>query len=180
MNREHPVRKPTRRRGFDYTTAGGYFITICAQHREPRFGTIETHQVILNPAGEMIARTWEENIARYPGTASDTYVIMPDHMHAIVLLGTEPNVDRHASLSRIVQSFKSMSTVEYTRDAKSGIYPPYDRTLWQRGFYERILRNDRELDFVRRYIEANPSRTQDRDDWLDMTFLSDVVKRGNG
>jgi putative transposase len=161
---ERPVRKPTRLREFDYASAGIYFITMCVQHVEPRFGTIVDSQVVLNTAGEMVARIWEENIARYPGADLDAYVVMPDHMHAIVFLGTDPNIDHNASLTRIVQSFKSLTTVEYTRGVRNGIYPPYDRVLWQRGFNERILRNDRELDIVRTYIESNPARAQEKQD----------------
>jgi REP element-mobilizing transposase RayT len=166
---ERPVRKPTRLREFDYASAGVYFITMCVQHMEPRFGAIMDGEIVPNTAGEMVARLWEENITRYPGTELDTYVVMPDHMHAIVFLGTDPNIDHNASLTRIVQSFKSLTTVEYTRGVKAGIYLPYDRVLWQRGFNERILRNDRELDIVRAYIESNPARLQEKHDGLPDT-----------
>lgn len=166
---EQPVRKPTRLRGVDYAAAGAYFVTMCVQHMEPRFGTIRDGQVILNTAGEMVARVWEENIARYPGTELDAYVVMPNHMHAIVFLGTDPDIDLNAALTRIVQSFKSLTTVEYTRGVRDGIYPPYERILWQRSFNERILRDDREMDIVRTYIESNPGRAQEKHDSLPGT-----------
>ena len=164
---ERPDRKPTRLRDYDYRSAGVYFITICVQHREPRFGVIQNDQVILNHAGSMVAQLWEENILRYPGASLDAYVVMPDHMHGIIVLGSDPTIETTTSLSRIVQSFKSLTTVEYTRGVKAKRYPPFDRILWQRGFNERILRNDRELDLVRAYIEANPARAQEQRDGLD-------------
>lgn len=164
---ERPSRRPTRLRGYDYTSAGVYFVTICVQHRELRFGTIQDNQAVPNDAGTMVARLWEENFDRYPGVGLDAYVVMPDHMHGIVVLGTDPSIKTTTPLSRIIQSFKSLTTVEYTRGVKAGIYPPFDRLLWQRGFNERILRNDHELDIVREYIEANPGRAQEQRDALD-------------
>src|SRR5215204_502924 len=130
-----PVRKPTRLAGFDYASCGMYFITICVQNMERRFGEIDDGLLALNDAGTMVASTWESNVARYPGSALDLYVVMPNHMHAIVFLGTDPEQPAPgATLSRIVQSFKSISTVEYTRSVKRGVYPAFDRVLWQRGF----------------------------------------------
>lgn len=164
---ERPSRKPTRLKGYDYSSAGVYFVTTCVQHRELRFGTIQDNQALLNDAGAMVARLWEENIERYPGAMLDAYIVMPDHFHGIVVLGTGPAFETTTSLSRVIQSFKSLTTVEYTRGVKAGIYPPFDRILWQRGFNERILRNDRELAIVRDYIEANPGRAQEQRDGLD-------------
>lgn len=160
-------RKSTRLRGYDYRTAGVYFVTICVQHREHPFGDIPDYRATPNDAGKMVARVWEDNIRRYPGAALDAYVIMPDHMHGIVVLGTDPTEETTASLSRVIQSFKSLTTVEYTRGVKAYRYPPFDRVLWQRGFNERILRNDRELDMVRDYIETNPARAQEQPDGID-------------
>jgi REP element-mobilizing transposase RayT len=161
--REHPVRKPTRIPGYDYASPGMYFITICLQQREPRFGFVKDGEMQLNAAGQMIASQWQENIARYSGAALDVFIVMPDHMHAIVYLGTDPTFSsERAALTRIVQSFKSLTTVEYTRGIKAGTYQPFDRVLWQRGFYDRILRNPHELEKARSYIEANPARAQEK------------------
>lgn len=165
---ERPVRKPTRLRGYDYRAAGVYFVTICVQHREPRFGVIKDNKELLNDAGLMVAQIWEDNIRRYPGASLDAYVVMPDHLHGIVVLGTDPAIDTTASLSRVIQSFKSLTTVEYIGGVKAGQFPPFDRVLWQRGFNERILRNDRELAMVRAYIEANPAHAQEQYDGLDI------------
>jgi putative transposase len=91
------------------------------------------------------------------------FVVMPNHMHAIVCLGTDPEMDTSgATLTRIVQSFKSITTVEYGRGVKVGDWLPFDRVLWQRGFRDRILRSDQALDVARSYIEGNPGRWQAR------------------
>ena len=140
-----------------------YFVTICVQHMEQRFGEIISSQLELNDAGRMIADTWESNAARFAGMELDQFVVMPNHLHAIVFLGTDSEVmTSNVSLSQIVQSFKSISTVNYVRNVKAGAFPPFDRVLWQRGFHDRIIRNDRELEAARRYIDENPARAEQR------------------
>ena len=162
LRNSHPVRKPTRLATFDYASAGVYFVTICTQHRESRFGDIEEGEVLLNPAGIMVAEQWEKNSATYPGVEPDLYVVMPDHLHAILFLGTNPDQKSGTtSLNTIIGTFKSLTTLEYGRGVRAGIYPPFDRTLWQRSFHDRIIRSPRELDAARIYIEQNPSNAGD-------------------
>jgi len=153
----HPVRKPTRLAHFDYANCGIYFVTICAQHRETRFGDIIDGEVCLNRAGIMVAEMWETNAGRYTDVALDQFVVMPDHLHAILFLGTNARRETATeSLNTIIGSFKSLTTLEYATGVHSGIYPPFDRVLWQRSFHDRIIRNQRDLDIARRYIENNP------------------------
>jgi REP element-mobilizing transposase RayT len=126
---------------------------------ESRFGVIEDGQVSLNDAGLMVASIWESNATRYSGIALDAFVVMPNHLHAILFLRTDPGaVDAGASLSKIVQTFKSLTTVAYTRGVQAGSYPAFDRVLWQRGFHDRILHNHDALEAARLYIEGNPAR----------------------
>jgi REP element-mobilizing transposase RayT len=66
------------------------------------------------------------------------------------------------SLSRIIQAFKSISTIEYGRGVKTGAFPPYHRALWQRSYYDRMLRGDRDVERARQYIELNPHRWIER------------------
>lgn len=140
-----------------------YFVTICVQHMTSRFGQIGNGEVRLNDAGEMIASTWGANIERYAAAALDAFVVMPNHLHGIVFLGTDPDTPLAIKgLSGIVQSFKSISTVEYARKVREGTCPPFDKVLWQRGYHDRIIRNDRGLDAARAYIEGNPGRWMER------------------
>jgi len=158
-----PVRKSPRLNGFDYATAGAYFVTICTQRMEPRFGSVEAGVLMLNDAGRMVASHWEANIERYPDAMLDTFVIMPNHLHAILFLGSNPSVASHrTSLVQIVGSFKSLTTVTYARGVRDGLYDAFSGSLWQRSFYDRMLRDDRALDAARLYIEGNPSRWEAR------------------
>ena len=135
-----------------------YFITICIQSMEPRLGSIVDSSVVLNAAGEMVASIWESNAARFAGIALDDFVVMPNHLHAIIFLGADPELaEAKATLSRVVQGFKSESTVRYIEGVKSGSFPPFNRVLWQRGFYDRIIRNQDRWTAARRYIEVNPA-----------------------
>jgi REP-associated tyrosine transposase len=147
--------------GFDYATAGICFVTICVQHMEQRFGAIVDGRLVLNEAGRMIADTWEANAVRYVGIEIDQYVVMPNHFHAIIFLGADPEITSDGvSLSQIIQSFKSISTVSYAREVKLGRFPPFDRVLWQRGFHDRIVRNEVDLKRARQYIADNPARAE--------------------
>jgi len=166
----HPLRKPTRIPGFDYATAGTYFVTICLNDRSiHRFGEIESGELALNEAGELISRLWLENIERFPGTTPDEWVVMPDHVHGILHLGTDSSIPT-VPLTDMVGTFKSISTLEYGRRVREASFLPFEKTLWQRSFYDRILVTPAALEAARAYIESNPAR------WLDPR----KGKRGHG
>ena len=153
------LRKSPRLAGFDYATPGGYFITICTQDMELRFGAVEGGVLVPNEAGRMVASQWQANTERVPGAAVDALVVMPNHIHAILFLGTDPSViGTGTSLIRIVQSFKSLTTVEYARGVHARRYDAFAGSLWQRSFHDRILRGERALENARHYIEDNPRR----------------------
>lgn len=155
------VRKPLRARDHDYADAGLYFVTICVHHMGTRFGTVDSTGVVLNDAGCEIAALWAGIPERYPGIELDVYVVMPNHLHGIVILGTDLD-STPPSLSVIVGQFKSGSMAAYGRGVRAGSYPPFDRSLWQRGFHDHIVRNEQSLDEVRRYILGNPARWWER------------------
>ncbi|MBM3189988.1 MAG: hypothetical protein FJZ90_14855 [Chloroflexi bacterium] len=82
-------RRSIRLRGYDYASAGAYFVTICAQGRMCLFGEIAGREMALNGAGEMVRRLWDELPTRYPGVTLDAFVLMPNHLHGIlVIMGT--------------------------------------------------------------------------------------------
>jgi REP element-mobilizing transposase RayT len=131
---------------------------------EQRFGQVENGLVHLNDAGIMAHRLWIENGNRYGDVLLDAFVLMPNHLHAIVIIGSDPRErTRPTSLDSVVGSFKSVTTIEYGRGVRAGAFPPYERAFWQRGFHDRILRNDHELDVARSYIEGNPGRWTERE-----------------
>jgi REP element-mobilizing transposase RayT len=156
--RDHPERKPTRRPRFDYTTPGAYFVTICLQEMSRlRFGEVRSERIVLTEAGELIEAEWGNNIARYPGAESDTHIVMPNHIHAIVMTGTDPNYPP-ANLNDIIATFKSVSTAAYGCGVRAGTVPPYDGALWQRSYYDRMIHDNATLERARAYIEGNPAR----------------------
>lgn len=155
-------RKRLRAQGFDYAEPGAYFVTVCVDRMEHRFGHVHDGCVHLNEAGALILGVWTRIPSRYPDVELDSFVMMPNHLHGILFIGQG---ERGPSpfLSRIVQAFKSESTVEYGRGVKAGHFPRYERALWQRGFHDKILRDDRMLEAARSYVEGNPGRwDQDR------------------
>jgi REP element-mobilizing transposase RayT len=129
---------------------------------EPRFGEVIGDDLRMNRAGDLIANIWESNIERFPGAELDAFVVMPNHLHAILFIGTDPATTQRQNLTRIIQAFKSVSTIEYGRRVKLNEFPPYERALWQRSFYDRMLRDERDLEAARRYIESNPFRWIER------------------
>jgi REP element-mobilizing transposase RayT len=159
--RDYPERKPTRRPGFDYATPGIYFVTICLRDMSQlRFGYVQDRQIVLTEAGTLIETEWTANIARYPGSQTDALVVMPNHIHAIVMTGADP-ADPSANLNEIIATFKSVSTAAYGRGVRAGTFPPYEGALWQRSYYDRMIRDDATLERARAYIEGNPAR------WID-------------
>lgn len=157
------VRKKLRARSFDYATPGTYWVTICIHEMECRFGRVVDGLMRLNEAGCMIDDHWQSLPDRYPGLELDAYVVMPNHLHGILFLGTIPD-DQSASLSAVIGAFKSLTTVDYSRGVREGRFPPYDRTLWQRSFQDRIVQSEWRLEELRRYVEGNPGRWQDKHD----------------
>ena len=168
-------RRSIRLRGYDYTLDGAYFVTICAQQRACLFGTVDD-PTVLTPAGRMVGEWWAALAQKFPTLALDAFVIMPNHFHGIVIihetaaeeaapaaLNDHSHEDDHPnpSLSRIVQWFKTMTTNAYLGGVKQENWPPCPGKLWQRDYYEHIIRNDRELDALRAYITANPTRWAD-------------------
>ena len=95
---------------------------------------------------------------------------MPDHVHGIIVTAVQGDVTvgntEDVSLSTIIQWFKIMTTTEYIRHVKSSGWMPFDRRVWQRNYYERIILDERQLEATRRYIAENPARwAADRDDF---------------
>jgi len=148
---------------------------ICTQNRECLFGEIEDGEMVLNEAGRMVQIIWDEMRENYPGVETDEFVIMPNHIHGIVVLvgagpracpdigpracpdiGQPQGVAPTLSLPDIVHRFKTMSTKRYTDGVKQSGWPPYPGKLWQRNYYEHIIRNENELNRIREYIQNNP------------------------
>lgn len=146
-------RRPHRLPSYDYATPGSYFVTLCIQDRLPLLGCIRSGDLVPSPAGDCIVQLCQELPDRYPGVELNTLLVMPDHLHAILSLN-----GRTPSLSDIVHALKSRTTAKYALGVSEQGWPRFHRTLWQRGFYDRVIRNEEELGRVREYILQNPLR----------------------
>ncbi|MEI8166562.1 MAG: transposase [Chloroflexales bacterium] len=156
-------RRSIRMPGYDYTQPGVYFVTICTQDRAPILGSLESASVTLSPIGHLVDRCWCALPQHFLRVVLDALVIMPDHLHGIITIGAALNTltpssallngTRPDSLAAVIQNFKSVST----RRANQMNGTP-GTSLWQRNYYERIIRTDTELAAVRQYIADNPAR----------------------
>ncbi len=155
-------RRSIRLKGYDYTRPGAYFVTICSQNRECLFGQIVNGEMRLNEFGEIVARTWYDLPNHVANVQLDAFVVMPNHVHAVIVItavgaGSEradsnsaPIPKRHA-LPEIVRQLKTFSARRINqRRGTPGT------TVWQRNYYEHIVRNDGELNRIRKYIANNP------------------------
>ena len=150
-------RRSIRLRGYDYRQAGVYYVTICVQNRARLFGSVADASVALNEAGQMVESTWVNLPRRFPTVQLDAFVVMPDHLHGIIVLGGA-QTGRASSLGDIVGAFKSLTTHGYVLGVRERGWLPFDGKLWQRNYFEHIVRNEDEMDRIRQYIEDNPSR----------------------
>jgi putative transposase len=147
--------------GHDYGEAGYYFLTTATEGRACLFGTVINDHFASRPSGQMVIDEWLRISDQFPGVSMDEYCVMPNHFHAIVGIGIHEPSD--ASIPRIMQAFKSKTTVRYGSGVRDDRWTPFRQRLWQPGYYDHIVRNDKDLDRIRDYIAANPSSwNQDR------------------
>jgi putative transposase len=163
-------RRSIRLQGYDYSQAGAYFVTICTQSRKCLFGDIVDGKMQLNDAGRMIQQRWDEIPKHYPGIDTDEVVIMPNHIHGIiVIVGAGPRAcpglgqpqgvaPTRLSLPDVVHRFKSITTKRYTDGVKQTGWLPFPGKLWQRNYWEHVVRNEQEMDLIRQYIHNNPAQ----------------------
>lgn len=167
-NPEKHHRHSIRYKGYDYSQAGAYFLTICTKDHACLCGDIIDGQLLLSDSGRMITTWWAEIENKFTNVKIDEFVVMPNHFHGIIIIvGADlcvcPENDdiekgEHAGspLPRIVQWFKTMTTNEYIRNVKQNNWPPFNGKLWQRNYYDHVMRNEDELNRIREYIINNP------------------------
>lgn len=156
-------RHSIRLRGYDYATAGAYFVTICTHGHAKLFGEICNEQMVQHAAGAMIGDIWEALPKRFVNMSFvnmsiDTYVVMPNHFHTVVLLHQHADAPK---LGDIIGTFKSLTTRAYREGMRDSGWPAFRLRLWQRNYYERIVRSDESLQHIREYIATNPARWKD-------------------
>jgi REP-associated tyrosine transposase len=153
--------------GYDYSWQGVYFLTLCTSGRECLFGEIRTGEMHLHPLGEIVTAEWVKSADLRREIILDVFVVMPNHIHGIIAIvsvgadGVRPAAPavspgpRPRSVSTFVSGFKSATTRQANalRDAEGA-------SVWQRNYYERIVRNERECEAIRNYIQNNPANWQ--------------------
>ena len=169
-----PDRKKNRLDNFDYGQNGSYFVTLCTQNRKQIFEIeplpvgndqcvvpqINTHK---NPClqNQIIHKWVKITEKKFPNIKFDKYVIMPDHLHFIVFIFNgiiDVDKERHIgrSLHDAMRFFKTMTTNEYIKCVKYNLLPSFDKKLWQKSYYDHIIRNQHDYDETWEYIDNNP------------------------
>ena len=141
-----PSRKRQRLSPFDYSAPGAYFVTICVVERRFLFGEIRDGAMHPNALGTLVAQTWRDLPSVIPTIDLDAFVLMPNHVHAVIAIREPAGRD----LADIVRVFKSWSSrrVNAVRGGSGAV--------WQRGYHEHIVRNGDDLDRIRQYVRENP------------------------
>ena len=172
-------RRSTRIPGYDYAGPGMYFVTICTRVREGILGEVVGQQVLLSPEGRIAAEYWRDIPRHFPGVELDEWIVMPNHVHGIIVIegrgeafgevvtrsdgSSPPNASplhiprphgtAKGSVGAVVQNYKSVSSRWINRVRGAG-----GRSVWQRNYYEHVIRGDDDLARIRTYITENPLR----------------------
>ena len=211
-------RRSIRLQGYDYTRPGAYFITIVTQGRACLFGEVVAGEMRMNDAGRMVQQVWDELALFYEGVQTDAFIVMPNHVHGIIILtgnvratprgcpnpqsgprqargpaptsgsgqargpaptsgsgqaqgpaptsgsgqaqGPAPTAPTAPTLGLpdVVHRFKTMTTKRYADGVRANQWTPFPGRLWQRNYYEHIIRDDQSWRRIREYIMTNPLR----------------------
>lgn len=173
-------RRSIRLKGYDYTSPGAYFVTICVHDRECVLGRVVDDEMELSEWGQIAAESWDWLGERYPYVTVDAWVVMPNHTHAVIVIhdddggggggGSGTGGSRTAPtgtartgagggrkpLGRLVGMFKTVSTkrINLLRDAP-------DARFWQRNYWEHIIRDETTYQLIYRYVQHNPASWED-------------------
>jgi REP element-mobilizing transposase RayT len=167
---ERPARRSPRLKDYDYGQNGAYFVTICTHNRENLFGEIVQDQMQLNSYGEIVWAGWRDLANHYISIELDAFVVMPNHVHAIVMLigpvdiareGLSPSPTAKHGVTEIVRALKSFSArrIHEQGGTNAGL-------IWQRSFHDHIRRSEPELNKLREYVLYNPAK------WAEDTFYT--------
>jgi putative transposase len=168
MDNPLPQRKNPRLKDYDYTQCGMYFVTICTHKRAHRFGYIENQEMHLNETGEIAAASWSEIPAHYPQVELDVFVVMPNHVHGIIVITdmvespdttdgiyAVPTVaetgKKRVTLGTIIGTYKAAVTRAVNSQSSQS------KILWQERYHDHIIRNEAALNHIRQYVHHNPA-----------------------
>ncbi|MCI0412011.1 transposase [bacterium] len=139
-------RKSIRKKGYDYSSAGYYFLTICTHFKQHTLAKIDETGSNLTSFGQIVQYCWDDIPKHFRNVRLDAFKIMPNHIHGIIQLTESGTVE----LFSVIQNFKSVSTRKINNRRK------LRSTVWQQNYFERIIRTEKELNLIRLYISLNP------------------------
>ncbi len=166
-----PRRVSLRLPGFDYSQEGAYFVTVCVKGRQSLFGKIIDNEMNLNEFGKIAAAGWDDLSSYYNSAIKlDAFTVMPNHIHGIMVItgakwfgpltdnpiktgGETPPLQKPPALGQILGYYKYQSAARINTLRKTA-----GASLWQRGYYEQVIRDDQALNRIREYIAGNPPR----------------------
>lgn len=174
-------RRSLRLDGYDYRQNGAYFVTVCAYRHACLFGTVVDGVMIPSEIGTIIAEEWHQTAKLRPYVGLDTFVVMPNHVHGVIVIdecepptircgdngmrnGVNPRslLLQAKSLGAIIGRFKGSVTKRARSLPQSG-----DLVVWQRNFHDHVIRNERSLHNIRRYVNMNPAR------WAEDSYFTE-------
>ncbi len=180
---QKPQRQPHRLRNYDYAQPGAYFITIVTFQRKCLFGEIKNGVMILNATGNIVLSEWQRLKSRFPQIELDEFAIMPNHLHGIIVIhdfrrrigdssirvvldkplaslpaGEQFGNPVPGSIPTIIRSFKAAVSFRINLHPGNSGQP-----LWQRDYYDHIIRDEADWANIRLYIQTNPEKWE-RDD----------------
>jgi len=150
----YPQRKKHHLDNVFYTVQSFYFITIVTHKRKCLFGTVNNENTELTDEGKMVLSVYKELAKQMEKVIEPTVVVMPNHIHFVIF----NNTDGKESVKDFVQQFKRLTTNCYIEGVKRKNWQPFDGRLWQRDYYDHMIRNQREFDYIVNYIYMNPQR----------------------
>ena len=166
---ERPVRKSIRLPGYDYAGPGSLFFTFCTKDRGEYFGSVRDGAIVLNEFGDLVWAEWMRTLEIRTELLAHAFVVMPNHVHGLIRLAPSPetavpplpneiDLPLHArkrphSLSTMATGFKGA----VTRGIRASL-GDNDHDVWQRNFYEHVIRDEKDFDSVYAYILENPQR----------------------
>ena len=141
----YPKRKSPRFKGFDYSSSYAYHIVVVTRDRQKVFGEIRDGQMILNKDGIIAEEIIRQIPEHYPRVSIDEYTIMPDHVHLLLCVNGDPDDPVNPDIRSIMNALKALVSRQC------------GRPIWQRSFYDHIIRNDRDYQETINYIQGNPA-----------------------
>jgi putative transposase len=160
-------RKSPRLKNYDYSQSGAYFVTICTEGRQHLFGEVENSAMQISQTGQLCIEHWDDLPKHFPSIELDGFVVMPNHVHGILLLTEHPvgttsmqsaRPTKRPKLGTVIATYKAAVTRHVHR------LNLLEGQIWQDRYNDHIIRNERSLNYVRNYVATNPER------WEQDTF----------